>query len=313
MRITRRGTQVALGLFWLLDGVLQLQPYLLTRGFATGVIAPAGVGQPGPVHAAVRLSAAVIGSHPVAFDVVFALVQLLLGAGLLWPRTVRLALTGSIGWALGVWVFGEGLGGVLGGQANLLSGAPGAALLYVVLAAAAWPSPRRDRPSTDRPATWLPRAWASLWVGAAVLQLLPGELSGTGLRSTFSGSASAVPGVVLAGARTLTSVAGRHGLAMGLGLAGVELAVGAAALGSGRSRAVSAVAGSVLALAAWVFAQGFGGLGSGQATDPDTGPLLVLLAVAMVSAGYRPTRAAVIVHAERRFRAAVGTRPQQVA
>ncbi|MDX6511391.1 MAG: hypothetical protein QOE36_895, partial [Gaiellaceae bacterium] len=110
--VTRRTLQVVLGLFWLLDGALQLQPFMLGTGFARQVIAPLAAGQPhfvaGPVHWAANLVAA----HPVAWDVPFAAVQLLIGLGLLAPRTARLALAASLPWALGVWFFGEGLSGL---------------------------------------------------------------------------------------------------------------------------------------------------------------------------------------------------------
>ncbi|MGH9100811.1 MAG: hypothetical protein ACRDV8_11365, partial [Acidimicrobiales bacterium] len=32
--VSRRRLQIALALFWLLDGALQLQPFMFTRGFA---------------------------------------------------------------------------------------------------------------------------------------------------------------------------------------------------------------------------------------------------------------------------------------
>jgi hypothetical protein len=43
-RVTRRGIQLALGLLWILDGLLQFQPDMFSRRFATQVIAPAGAG-----------------------------------------------------------------------------------------------------------------------------------------------------------------------------------------------------------------------------------------------------------------------------
>ena len=45
----RRHLQIALGVLWLLDGALQAQAFMFTRGFAVHVIAPAGQGQPGVV------------------------------------------------------------------------------------------------------------------------------------------------------------------------------------------------------------------------------------------------------------------------
>ena len=62
MRLSRRFAQIALGLLWLLDAGLQLQPFMFTRGFATQVLAPNGDGQPAfvavPVSWAVSLTSA---------------------------------------------------------------------------------------------------------------------------------------------------------------------------------------------------------------------------------------------------------------
>src|SRR5207248_8766205 len=163
-RITRRHLQVALGLFWLLDAALQAQPFMFTRGFATQVIAAVGAGQPGFFSAPVHWASTVIAAHPVAWNVPFAGTQLLLGVGLLVPRSARVALAASIAWALGVWYLGEGLSGLASGHASLITGAPGSALIYALLAAAAWP---RGGPE-EAPASWLVHAWALLWVGAAI-------------------------------------------------------------------------------------------------------------------------------------------------
>ena len=44
-----------------------------------------------------------------------------------------------------------------------------------------------------------------------------------------------------------------------------------------------AAAGLLLAAAIWVIAQNFGGLYTGQATDPNTAPLVMLMAVALLA------------------------------
>jgi hypothetical protein len=160
--MTRRRLQVALGLLRLLAGALQTQRFMFTRGFATQVIAPAAQGQPGFVSAPVHWVSTVVAAHPVAWNVPFAAIQLLLGVGLLVPRAARLALAASIAWALGVSYFGEGLSGLASGHASLLTGAPGSALVYALLAAAAWP---RGDASREGPAPWLPFASAVVWVG----------------------------------------------------------------------------------------------------------------------------------------------------
>ena len=128
-----RGLQVTLGLLWLLDGALQFQPFMLGTGFGEQVISHAATAQPAFVAVPVHWAARVIVAHPVAWDVPFALIQLLLGLGMLYPRTVKAALAASLPWVLGVWYLGEGLGGIASGNASLLTGAPGAVLLYGVL------------------------------------------------------------------------------------------------------------------------------------------------------------------------------------
>jgi hypothetical protein len=297
VRITRRHLQIALGLLWLLDGALQLQPFMLGTGFAMKVIAPTAAGQPHFVAGPVQWGASLIAAHPAAWDVPFAAVQLLIGLGLLVPRTARLALAASLPWSLGVWFFGEGLAGLASGHASLLTGAPGSVLLYGVLALAAWP--RLDA-SHEAPARWLPLAWAALWVGGAIFQALPGQNTGTAVAGAISGGADGAPGWL---GRLDASVAGwttRHGTAVVIALVVSEALIGLAALHS-RSRRPALAAGLVLALALWVVGQDLGQLYSGHATDPNTAPIIALLAIAIL--GSRRARVGARVGARGTYKA----------
>jgi len=47
-------------------------------------------------------------------------------------------------------------------------------------------------------------------------------------------------------------------------------------------RKAAAVAGAVVATTFWVLGQNIGQLYSGQATDPNTGPVIVLMALALI-------------------------------
>jgi hypothetical protein len=274
VRMTRRHLQIALGLIWLLDGGLQFQPFMLRASFAHDVIAPLANGQPqfvaGPVHWAANLIAA----HPVAWDVPFATIQVLIGLGLLFPRTAKVALAASLPWAVAVWFFGEGLSGLASGHTSLLTGAPGAVLLYALLALAAWP--RRD-PEQEAPAGWLPLAWAVLWVGGAIFQALPGQNTGTAVAGTILGGPGWLGRVDASVARWTT----QHGTFVVVALGVVEALIGVAALHR-RSRGVAVAAGFVLALAIWVVAQDFGQLYTGQATDPNSGLIIGVFAVAVL-------------------------------
>jgi hypothetical protein len=276
--ITRRHLQVVLGLLWLLDGALQAQSFMFTRGFATEVIAPVGEGQPGFVSGPVHLASTVIAAHPVVWNVPFAAIQLLLGVGLLVPRTARLTLAASIAWALGVWYIGEGLAGMASGHASLIIGAPGSALIYALLAAAAWP---RSDGSREGPAPWLPFAWAGVWVGGAVFQALPGQNTGTAVASTLTAGTEGAPAWLASLDNSVGSWAAGHGLLLVLVLVAAEALIGLGAL-SRRSRTPAVALGLILTLAFWVMGQDLGALYTGQATDPNSGPLLALMAIALL-------------------------------
>jgi hypothetical protein len=296
MRITRRGIQIALAVLWLIDGALQLQPFMFGHGFADQIIAPAGQGQPGFVASAVSWAARVINAHPAAWDSLFAVVQLGIGLALLIRRAARVALAASVAWALGVWYLGEGLGGLASGHADLLTGAPGAVLLYAVLAIAAWPTPAipaetglrrlgRLRTHLSR-AAWLPAAWAVLWVGAALLRALPGQNSSPDLSAEIRAHADGAPGWLAHLDRAIAGDVASHPVIAALVI--VEAIIGLAALRPGLSRDIACYAGILVSIAFWVVGQSFGQLYSGQATDPNTAPLIALFAIAVLGLPDQP-------------------------
>jgi hypothetical protein len=277
--ITRRHLQIALGLLWLLDGALQAQPFMFSRGFATQLIAGVGQGQPGVVAGPVHLASTVIATDPVLWNVLAVAVQLLLGVGLLVGRGPRLVLAASITWALGIWYVGEGLSGLASGHASLITGAPGSALLYAVLGAAAWP---RESTSDQAPASWLVPAWAVLWIGAALFQVLPGQNTGPRLASSLNASAGAAPHWLAGIDTSLASWASRHGTLSLTVVAAAEYVVGVAVL-THRTRPWAVSVGLALSIAIWVFGQDLGQIYTGQATDPNTAPLIALMAVVLLA------------------------------
>jgi hypothetical protein len=283
-RLSRRQLQIGLGVLWLVDGVLQLQPFMFGAGFARDVLAPAGHGQPGWVAGPVAFFAAHISAHPVVFNTAFALGQLALGVGLLLPRTVRPAILASTAWSLSVWWLGEGLGGLASGHASLITGAPGAVVLYAVLGVAAWPPragiPGRN-PARHPPARWLTWVWALLWLGGAALQLLPAQNSASTIADQLASGASDAPRWLAATDRLAAHTIAHAGPAGVVALTAVMAAVGLGALRRGRARTAAVLGGGVFAVLLWLIGQNLGALYTGQATDPNTGPLLVLFALAV--------------------------------
>jgi hypothetical protein len=281
----RRGIQIALGVLWLADGALQLQPVMFTRNFATHILMPATMGSPAGVSGPALAFSKLMLHDPAGWDAAFAVTQLVLGAGLLWRRSVRAALAASIGWALAVWWFGESLGGVLSGTASPLTGAPGAVILYALLAVLAWP--RRDAGhAADSVAAGSPLrrrgaqlAWLLLWSSSAFFLLQPANRTPLAIPNASAGLAAAEPGWLAGVDRAVASAVGSHSPAVTIGLAVACLAIAAGILSRATTRAALLLS-VLLALVIWVLGENFGGLLTGQATDPDTGPLLILLAVA---------------------------------
>jgi hypothetical protein len=256
---------------------------MLTSSFGTQVLHPVGDGQPQFVAGPVYWAADLVAAHPVALDLPAAIIQLALGVGMLVPRTARLALAASVPWALIVWYLGEGLSGLASGNASLLSGAPGSVLIYGLLAFAAFP--RRGRAKADiAPPRWLSVAWAVLWVGAAVLQLLPMNDTGADVAAAMTINGS--PGWMAGFQGSIAGWITNHGALTVVVLVVVEVLVGATALYR-RTIAIGAAAGLVLAVAIWVIAQNFGGLYTGQATDPNTAAILAVMAMALFFAQRR--------------------------
>lgn len=278
----RRKLQLALAVTWLLDGILQFQPFMFGKGFPQ-MLAGNAQGNPAVIAHPITWSASLIGYHVVALNAVFATIQLLLGLGIAWRPTVKLALGASVAWALGVWWFGEGLGGVLAGTASPVNGAPGAVLLYALLAVLLWPADRDpDAPFVAARAVGRPAArasWLVVWLGLALLALLPASRAPQAISGMIAQTAPGEPAWLAWIDTHASSALARHGLLASIVLAAllIIIAVGIClAVRPARAAIVLAVA---VAAVLWL-AEGLGGVLTGAGTDPNTGPLLALLALA---------------------------------
>ena len=307
LKLTRRGVQIALGVLWLLDGALQLQHQMFTSSFANNVIAPAAEGQPlfvrGPMHFFIH----VFLLHPAVFNALAAVTQLGLGALILWKRTVKIGLMASVAWSLFVWYIGEGLGGLASWRTLILMGAPGAALLYAVLALAAMPKKdkSKNKEEDNQPAYWLAVAWAALWVGGAIYQLLPGQNAVSDISGMISSMANGAPGwlvsldnhiaqIINGFGTPTTSMTGIHMTATQMSrmstqagsgywfillLATIQLCIGLGVFFVGVTRKIAIGLGILASLVFWVVGQALGRYFTGLATDPGSAPLFILLGI----------------------------------
>jgi hypothetical protein len=274
----RRWLAWGLGGLWLLDGLLQAQPLMVTR-FIGGFLVPLLGGQPGWLQVLIQSGIRIWGLSPIWWNVLATYIQVLIGVGLLvgrdGSRLQRSALWTSVGWGVVVWIAGEAMGSLFNGG-SILTGTPGSVFLYgaaalMLLAPAA---------SWERPA-FLARwryAWAALWGLWSVLQIWPGNgWWAPGALASWVGSMAAMsqPAVLSAPLYAWAHSLAHNPVAWNAGMSAVLVILTAGWVWRPASPWV--VWGSLAALAAaWYFGQDFGVLG-GMGTDPNTGAIALLL------------------------------------
>ena len=287
----RRVLQLALAGIWLLDGVLQYQAFMFSKGFGQ-MLADTASGNPGVIATPISWDATLIQHHAVLLNAIFATIQLLLGFGIAWRPTVRLALAASIAWSLAVWWLGEGLGMVLTGSASPVNGAPGAVIIYALLAVLLWPADRGTRaPFTAARAVGAPVAralWLVLWFSLAYFALLPGNRAPQALHDMITGMADGEPGWLAAIDRNAAALVAHQGLAASIVLAAALAVIAVGVYLPPPAARAALVLAIVVAAVIWVAGEAFGAILTGGATDPNSGLPLVLLALT-----YWPARAAV--------------------
>ncbi|HWE11015.1 MAG TPA: hypothetical protein VG325_16830 [Solirubrobacteraceae bacterium] len=275
---TRRAIQTALGLLWLLDGALQFQSFMYSKGFID-MLSQMMPGQPGWLGSSMRWASKLAATNLTLFNTLFALTQVVIGLALLYRPTVKPALALSLGWALVVWWFGEAFGMLFMNMANPLTGAPGAVLLYAIIGLLVWPNARPGGLLGPRGAR---TTWAALWLVMAWLWLLGANSSAGATHDAINAAPSGMSWLSTVQDWVANGAQG-NGQVIALVLALVSAVIGIGVAAGWRVRPLIVLA-IVLNLAYWVLGQGFGGIFMGSATDPNAGLPFVLLAVAVASA-----------------------------
>jgi hypothetical protein len=128
--------------------------------------------------------------------------------------------------------------------------------------------------------------WLVLWASLAYFALLPANRAPQAWHTMLSGMTGGEPAWLAAISQHGAALLAHHGLAASVGLA---VLLGLIAVGvylpPSAARAALAVA-AVLAVVIGVAGQDLGGILTGSGTDPESGPLLILLVLA-----YWPVRA----------------------
>jgi hypothetical protein len=283
-RDAQRTFQLILASIWLLDAVLQIQPFMFTKGSNgfSGMLNGVAARNPGVVFHTVTWNASIVDHHPIFTNTLFALIQFFIGFGIASKRTLRPALAISIVWSIGVWWFGEGAGGVFLGTATPFGGGPGGVLFYALLAVLLWPREGSDHPFVaarsvgERAAKAI---WAVTWALLAVLCVVGAGRQPQPLHDLIAGLDVGQPGWLSHIDQTSESFFLAHGAVAAVLLAIVcVLAAASVYVSPGFTRLMIVVTVTVFAVI-WIAVQDLGGILAGGATDPNSGPLVILLAL----------------------------------
>jgi len=286
LRVTTRAVQIALGVVWLLDGLFQFKSFMYTHGIVSEVFAPAAERQWSIVGGPMKTFDDFYGHDLTLWNTLSGEIQVAIGLGLILSRrTVRPALLVSFGWALVVWWFGEGFGGLTSNtMPSPLMGAPGAVIIYAIIGLLVWPTGREEGrspvdlgPLGDRGGRY---AWSGLWALSAGLWLANVNRANGATHEMIEAMAEASPHWLASFQSSIGGHAQGHGTTIAVVLAILSVAV---AIGVWTPLRWPALAiGIVLSLAYWVLGQDLGGpFWAEGATDFNSGPLFVLLAVAL--------------------------------
>lgn len=297
MLLSRKALQRVLGVLWLIDGILQLQPQMFTMNMVNGVMKPMLEGQPGLIEPSLQFIVNQTTLHLIEVNLLITIVQILLGLGFLFlpDRWVKELVFASFVWALIVWFGGEGMSMLLTGTASVLTGAPGAVLLYPLLGLAVWPRKRSSAAASDgstqsgddgllsrRVLLWV---LSGFWFFAALLQLQPYWWQPGQISQAISGmvGAGGLNSVLVDPVLTLASNATANiEIPLNIALIVVFLALGSGlAVAKEKRLRPFLIASIVVSVVIWYFSQAFGMIFTGMATDFNSGLLLVVMALAV--------------------------------
>lgn len=278
----RRVLRFGLGGLWIIAGLLQAQP-AMPASFVAMVVKPELAEAPGWLNSIAEPFVVLWTRHPVAADAFTVWLQVGIGVAIIIGGRgllSRIVLVGSMLWAAFIWLVGEVAGGAFASGWSWLTGAPGAALLYIGAAGALllpmswWMS--------GRAASATRRGMGVVFVLGAVLQVLPrGNFTSPATWAVLLSTSAngGMPGFLAWPITHLTNAIAGHASTVNALLFVVLVVVGVALL-LDRVPKVTVAVGAGVTFVAWWFVQGFGVFG-GVATDPNTGAVaLVLLASA---------------------------------
>jgi hypothetical protein len=280
----QRTYRLILATVWLLDAVLQIQPFMFSRGpdGFSGMLNGTAAGNPSWIAHAITWNASLVYHQPILTNSAFAGIQFLIAFGIIYRRTCKPALVLSIVWSLGVWWFGEGLGAIFSGGDTTLGGGPGGVLFYALLAVLLWPSPGSDRPFVAARTVGVKAAkaiWAVMWALLALFSVVGSGRSPQALHDLVADLNVGQPGWLMRINRSSEALFLHHGTTVAILLAAVCLVIAAGVFLPPQFTQLTVVVAVVVFAVIGVAVQDVGGILAGGMTDPNSAPLVILIAL----------------------------------
>lgn len=253
-----------------------------------GPIAQNTMGPPNPLTDFISFVITILVQHQALATISIAVMQIGIGLLLIWPKYIKTGLVISSVWAIGVWLIGEGVGQLIFPQASMLTGAPGAALIYSLLGIVLWPKPVSASNLSNHnkfskwinSGNWAFHLWAVTWCGTALLELESANWSPNAISTQLQSAASNQPGWFASILTGISRIATAHGTEIAFSLLLIEFIVGWGVLRP-LTRQFSLTLGIVVSLVLWITGQAVGGILTGRGTDPNLGPAMVIFALAL--------------------------------
>jgi hypothetical protein len=264
-----------LGAFWILDGLLQFQPAMFGQKFVVNILVPNLSAQPHWMYDVVNFGIYLWNLDPALNNFGVGLLQVGIGLLLLLPlenNWFKFGAWVSIVWGVVVWFCGEGAGQLFTGIASFYTGAPGAVLLYVLLAALFLVPHLRTKQFI--------RIAAFVFISGSILQFQTAFWTADGVSGTAMAAMMETVHALNAFPIYIADLLGSHVAVANWLLTLAPLAIGAWLLLK-PNRLAGFVSLTFLFFVWWI-GQDFGMLSTfptGTATDPNTAPLLALFLI----------------------------------
>jgi hypothetical protein len=254
-----------LGSIWLLDGLMQFKPLMLTQNFVTSVIWPNTWYQPMDIAYPIYSAGKIILSNVAVFDIIFGSIQVAIGLLLIIGKYTRAVIIFSVIWSVAVWWVGEGFGSLFTGQASLLTGAPGAVILYALVGIILYPAGNHEKAEiTSRKVAGY--ALGFLFILGFVLQMQPYYFMSRNVTWDLS-------------VNWFVGISAFQSLVFDIFIAGMFFYTGIGFIIFRNGKNIFSYISIALSIFIWIPGEMFGQIYTALGTDPNSGVILLLLSV----------------------------------